>query len=162
MPHYRLAEDKDRDAIWAVIKPIIRAGETYAYDADWHKDDALAYWLGDDKHTYVVEDDEQILGTYYLRTNQQGGGRHVCNCGYMVAETAQGQGLARGMCEHSQIEAVRLGYKAMQLNFVVASNEVAVGLWQRLGFEIIGTAPNAFDHPRLGLVDARVMYKWLA
>ncbi len=157
----RRAKPEDRDAIWFIIGPIIRAGETYTYDADWLKDDALAYWMGDDKHTFVAEENGQILGTYYLRTNQMGGGRHVCNCGYMTGEAARGRGLARAMCEHSMKVAPELGYKAMQFNFVVSANEVAVGLWKRLGFDIVGTLPKAFNHPRLGLVDAYVMYQWL-
>lgn len=113
------------------------------------------------RNTYVAEEDGLILGTYYIKTNQQGPGSHVCNCGYMVGSAARGRGLATAMCEHSQRVAVEMGYKAMQFNFVAASNEGAVRLWQKLGFEIAGRLPGAFDHPARGYVDALVMYKWL-
>ena len=158
----RYATNDDREAVWDVIGPTIRGGATYTYDKNWSKSGALDYWMGDDKHTFVAEADEQILGTYYLRTNQLGGGRHVCNCGYMTAEAARGRGVAREMCLHSQRIAPDLGYKAMQFNFVVSSNVGAVRLWQKLGFDIVGTLPRAFDHPVEGLVDAHVMYKWLS
>ncbi len=158
----RQAVQDDRNAIWSIIGPVIRAGETYTYDRDWSREDALAYWCGADKHTFVAEADGIVLGTYYLRTNQHGGGRHVCNCGYMTAEAARGKGLAGEMCRHSMKIASELGYKAMQFNFVVSTNTGAVRLWQKLGFEIVGTLPKAFDHPEQGLVDAHVMYQWLA
>ena len=101
------------------------------------------------------------LITYYLKTNQDGPGKHVCNCGYMVSSGARGRGIARQMCEHSQGTAVTMGFKAMQFNFVASSNDVAVALWKKLGFNVVGTLPRAFNHPTLGLVDAFVMYKWL-
>ena len=101
----------------------------------------------------------KFLGTYYLKTNHNGPGQHVCNCGYMVSSAARGKGLARRMCEHSQIIAREMGYRAMQFNFVASSNEVAVSLWQKLGFQIVGRLPKAFDHPTQGFVDAFVMYR---
>ena len=101
-------------------------------------------------------------GTYYLKTNQDGPGKHVCNCGYMVIGKARGRGLAQKMCMHSQGIAAEMGYRAMQFNFVASSNEIAVSLWKKLGFDIVGTLPRAFNHPTLGLIDAFVMYKWLA
>ena len=109
------------------------------------------------KNTYIYEENSQILGTYFITTNYT---RHVCNCGYMVSSSARGRGLATAMCEHSQKIAIDLGYKAMQFNFVAASNEGAVRLWKKLGFETVGRLPNAFNHPNLGFVDALVMYKW--
>ena len=111
--------------------------------------------------TYVVEKNSVILGTYFIKTNQTGAGEHVCNCGYMVAPAAQGQGLATLMCQHSQRQALELGYKAMQFNFVAASNTGALKLWQKLGFATVGCLPKAFLHPQLGYIDAMVMYKWL-
>lgn len=119
------------------------------------------YWVTDAKATYAAEDADKILGTYYITTNQPGGGAHICNCGYVAAPQARGQGLAAQICEHSQTEASALGYKAMQFNFVLASNTGAVKLWHRLGFETIGTIPDAFVHPQQGMVDAHVMYKRL-
>jgi ribosomal protein S18 acetylase RimI-like enzyme len=159
--HIRPATANDAPAIWRVIGPAIRAGETYALDRDMTEADALAYWLGNDRATYVAEDDGEIVGTYYLRTNQSGGGSHVCNCGYMTAAAATGRGVARAMCLHSLEQARQRGYRAMQFNFVVSTNTRAVALWQALGFEIVGRLPRAFRHPSLGDVDALVMFRSL-
>ena len=129
----------------------------------WHKGETARgkRRLYAPRQTFVVEEDGRILATYYLKTNQAGPGSHVCNCGYMVAASARGRGLATMMCGHSQQVAVELGYQAMQFNFVASTNEGAVRLWQKLGFEIVGRLPQAFQHPRQGFVDALVMYKWL-
>ncbi len=157
----RKAEAKDRAAIAAILLPVIRAGETYTLDRDMSEGDALAYWLGSDKTSFVAEEEGRILGTYYLRANQAGGGAHVCNCGYMVGSEASGRGVARAMAEHSFVEARARGYRAMQFNFVVSTNERAVRLWRSLGFEIVGRLPEAFDHPDQGYVDAMVMHRRL-
>ncbi len=157
----RPAKAADFDAIWPILRHVFRAGETYAVDPQISKEACRDYWMTTPAATYVAEGQGGILGTYYIRTNQPGGGAHICNCGYVVAEVARGQGLARQMCEHSQVEARALGYQAMQFNFVLASNVGAVGLWHRLGFETVGTIPDAFNHPKEGLVDAFVMYKRL-
>jgi ribosomal protein S18 acetylase RimI-like enzyme len=111
--------------------------------------------------TFVAEENGKLLGTYYIKSNQPGGGEHVCNCGYMVSSAARGRGIASAMCGHSQKIAGELGYKAMQFNFVVSTNESAVKLWHRLGFVTAGTLPKGFNHPAKGYVDALVMYKWL-
>jgi ribosomal protein S18 acetylase RimI-like enzyme len=157
----RPADPNDAAAIWCVIGPTVRAGETYALDRDISEADALAYWLGADRSTFVAEDDGRIVGTYFLRANQAGGGRHVCNCGYVTAGAATGRGVARAMCLHSIEQARQLGYRAMQFNFVVSSNTRAVTLWQSLGFAIVGRLPQAFHHPSLGYVDALVMFRAL-
>ena len=157
----REASQADWDQIWPIFREVVSAGDTYAYAADTGKDGANFIWLTRPNKTYVVEVDNDILGTYYLKTNQDGPGNHVCNCGYMVSSRARGQGLATLMCEHSQEMARELGYKAMQFNFVATSNEGAVRLWEKLGFDIVGALPKAFNHPNKGLVDALVMYKWL-
>jgi ribosomal protein S18 acetylase RimI-like enzyme len=158
----RKAESNDATAISRIIVPIIRAGETYALDRDMGEAEALAYWLGSDKEVFVAEDDDGVvLGTYYLRANQAGGGSHVCNCGYMTSSEATGRGIARRMAEHSLAQAQSQGYRAMQFNFVVSTNLRAVGLWQSLGFAIVGRLPGAFEHPREGFVDALVMYRSL-
>ncbi|MBS0474051.1 MAG: GNAT family N-acetyltransferase [Proteobacteria bacterium] len=157
----RPATPADAPAIWAILEPVIRAGETYALDRDMSRADALAYWLGADKATFVAEDEGMVLGTYYLRANQGGGGAHVCNCGYMTGAAATGRGVARRMCEHSLEEARARGFRAMQFNFVVSSNERAVALWQGMGFAVVGRLPEAFDHPALGLVDALIMHRAL-
>lgn len=157
----RPATRADAAAIWALIGPTIRNGETYALDRDMPEEAALAYWLATDKETFVAELDGEIVGTYYLRPNGAGGGRHVCNCGFMTAVQATGRGVARTMCQHAMEHARRRGYRAMQFNFVVSSNTRAVALWQSLGFETVGRLPKAFQHPSLGYVDALVMYKSL-
>ena len=159
--HIRAAQASDAPAIWRIIGPTIRAGETYALDRDMTEVDAVAYWLGGDRETFVAEEGGEILGTYYLRANQAGGGRHVCNCGYMTGGAATGRGVARAMCRHSLDQARRRGYRAMQFNFVVSSNARAVALWESFGFEVVGRLPKAFDHPTLGYVDALVMFRSL-
>ncbi|WP_158809140.1 GNAT family N-acetyltransferase [Beijerinckia sp. L45] len=151
----------DADAIWRIIGPTIRAGETYALDRDLGAAAALAYWMGADGDTFVVEADGAVLGTYYIRPNQQGGGRHVCNCGFMTSAAAAGRGVARLMYEHAAAHARSQGYRAMQFNFVVSTNLRAVRLWQSLGFAIVGRLPGAFLHPSEGFVDALVMFKTL-
>lgn len=157
----RAAKAEDRAAIWALLEPVFRAGETYAVDRDIDRDAALAMWCDAPKATFVYEDAGEILGTYYIKTNHQGGGAHICNCGYIVGEAAQGQGLAAQMCEQSQVAARDLGYRDMQFNFVLASNVGAIHLWQKLGFMTLGRIPDAFNHPKLGFVDALVMHKHL-
>ena len=157
----REATDKDFDSIWPIFHEVVSAGDTYAFPPDTTKAKAEEIWMYTPRKTYVCESEGQVLGTYYLKTNQLGPGSHVCNCGYMVSSSARGKGIATAMCEHSQQVALKLGYKAMQFNFVAASNKGAVRLWQRLGFETVGRLPNAFCHPTQGFVDALVMYKWL-
>ncbi|GAC1630764.1 MAG: GNAT family N-acetyltransferase [Candidatus Acidiferrum sp.] len=155
----RLATGKDRDAIWGILEPMIRAGETYTLPREMGTEEALAYWFSEEKETFVWEENGAILGTYFLKANQQGGGAHVANCGYVTAASAQGRGIARAMCLHSLQRAKERGFRALQFNFVVSTNERAAKLWQNLGFEIVGRLPGAFQHPRLGFVDALVMYR---
>jgi ribosomal protein S18 acetylase RimI-like enzyme len=157
----RPAQARDDDAIWGIIGPTIRGGETYALPRDMSPADALAYWKSPGHEVFVAEHDGMVLGTYYMRANQQGGGSHVANCGYMTAPQASGRGVARAMCAHSLAHARARGFRAMQFNLVVSSNERAVALWQSFGFEIVGRLPAAFEHPRLGPVDAVVMYRML-
>lgn len=157
----RKATPNDTPAIVEIILPIIRKGETYALDRDMSESDALAYWTGSDKEVFVAEEAGILLGTYYIRPNQAGGGRHVCNCGYMTRTSATGRGVARAMCDHSLRYAASCGYQAMQFNFVISTNERAVRLWQSLGFGIVGRVPEAFQHPVHGYVDALVMHRKL-
>ncbi len=158
----REATTQDFEAIWPIFNEIVSAGETYAYDPETAKEDAFNIWMTQPHKTFVIEDAHTVLGTYYLKRNQPGLGGHVCNCGYMVSSQARGKGLATSMCEHSQKVAAQLGYKAMQFNLVVSTNQGAIRLWERLGFEVVGRLPRAFTHNSEGLVDALVMYKWLA
>lgn len=157
----RHAQAGDWKSIWAILEPTIRAAETYSLDPGMTEEQAKDYWLGRDKESFVAETGGKIVGTYYLRPNQAGGGAHVCNCGYMTSANATGRGIARRMCEHSIEYARSRGYRAMQFNFVVSTNERAVRLWQSLGFEISGRLPGAFHHPVHGYVDALVMFRAL-
>jgi ribosomal protein S18 acetylase RimI-like enzyme len=157
----RPAAPGDFDAIWGILEPVIRAGETYALPQEMSKAEALAYWMAPDRQSFVTELGGEILGTYYLRPNQAGGGAHVANCGYVTHPAANGRGIARKMCEHSLQYARALGYRAMQFNFVLESNARAVGLWRSLGFETIGRIPEGFLHPQAGYVDALVMFRVL-
>ena len=157
----RPATPADRGVVWRIIGPVIRAGESYALDRAMSEDDALAYWMGPDKETFVAEEEGEILGTYYLRPNQAGGGGHVCNSGYNTSMDATGRGIARQMALHSIDHARARGYRAMQFNFVVSTNERAVRLWESLGFATVGRLPLAFKHPTQGYVDALVMFQRL-
>lgn len=154
----RAAEPDDKDAIWAMLKPVFRTGDTYAIEPSISREDALQYWLSE--QAYVAEEDTP-LGTYYIRPNQSGGGSHVCNCGFVTSAVAQGKGVARAMLEHALVEAKSLGFQAMQFNFVLASNTRAIDIWKRAGFDEIGRQPRAFLHPTLGYVDALILHKFL-
>ena len=158
----RALEEEDWSATWRIIEPVFRAGETYAFSPNISEEGAHKVWVEMPTATYVaVDEDNNILGTYFIKPNQPTLGAHVCNCGYIVAENARGKGIAFEMCKHSQHEAISRGFRAMQYNLVVSTNEVAIRLWKRHGFEVIGTLPKAFRHTQLGFVDAFVMYKQL-
>jgi ribosomal protein S18 acetylase RimI-like enzyme len=158
----RISQPDDADSIWSILEPTIRAGETYTLPRDMSRQDALEYWFAPQHEVFVAQADAQILGTYFLQPNQQGGGSHVANCGYVTAPWATGRGVARAMCAHSLERARERGFKAMQFNFVVSTNDRAVALWRSFGFEIVGRLPGAFLHPTAGCVDAFVMYRSLA
>jgi ribosomal protein S18 acetylase RimI-like enzyme len=164
-PKVRPALPTDHDAIWTILQPVIRAGETYTLPRNLTREEALAYWFSPEHEVFVAEAEAEnagaILGTYFLQTNQRGGGSHVANCGYITAPAAEGRGIAGAMCAHSLEHARNRGFKAMQFNFVVSTNERAVRLWQKNGFRIVGTLPKAFLHPQAGYVDAYVMYREL-
>ncbi len=166
----RKFEAADWPSVWQILQPIFRAGETYPYGSNISEAEARRHWIDMPSATYVAiygsddsrDDDRQsLVGTYYIKPNQPTLGAHVCNCGYVVSAQARGLGFASRMCEHSQHEASRLGFLAMQFNLVVSSNKAAVHLWQKLGFSQVGTLPGAFKHAKLGFVDAFVMYKQL-
>ncbi len=155
----RTAGQGDHEAIWHILKPVFRAGETYAIDPGIERAEALAYWMGE--RCFVAELSGAVAGTHYLGRNQPGGGAHVCNCGFVTAPAAEGRGVARAMLDHALVTAKELGFEAMQFNFVLASNERAIAVWQNAGFEIIGRQPKAFLHPDQGYVDALVLHKFL-
>jgi ribosomal protein S18 acetylase RimI-like enzyme len=157
----RPAVESDNEAIWKILEPMLRAGETYTLPREMTREEALAYWFSPGHEVFVAEESGEALGTYFLRANQGGGGAHVANCGYVTGDWASGRGVARAMCEHSLERAKARGFTAIQYNFVVSCNERAVRLWQSLGFQIVGRLPGAFAHPKLGFVDALVMYRQL-
>jgi len=157
----RPATDADRETIWNVFREVVAVGDTYAFDPGMSREDALAYWFGTGTHTFVVENDRRVVGTYILKANQAGPGAHVANAAYMVAKDARGLGVGRKMAKHSLTEARQLGFRAMQFNFVVSTNASAIHLWQQLGFKIVGTLPSAFRHPEAGYVDVYVMFRSL-
>lgn len=155
----RAATPSDAEGIWSILEPTIRGGETYTLPRDMSRDAALAWWFSPGHEVFVAEEDGAAVGTYFLRANQQGGGAHVANCGYITAPRAMGRGVARTMCAHSLERARARGFRAMQFNFVVSTNERAVRLWESFGFEVVGQLPGAFEHPAAGFVDALVMYR---
>ena len=157
----RGARADDADAIWTILEPMIRAGDTYTLPREMSREAALAFWFASGHEVFVAEEDGGVVGTYFLRANQAGGGSHVANCGYVTAAHAAGQGVARAMCAHSLEHAKSRGFRAMQFNFVVSSNERAVRLWKSFGFEIIGRLPEAFRHPSGNYADAYVMHRLL-
>ncbi|MGJ7570445.1 GNAT family N-acetyltransferase [Variovorax sp. RB2P76] len=162
MLHIRLATDADWPALWSFLEPTFRRGDTYTFATDVTEAEVRHAWMTLPAATFVACDDQgAVLGTYVIKPNQPGHGAHVSNCGYVVSEAARGLGVASALCEHSQQEAVRMGFRAMQFNFVVSTNEGAVRLWRKLGFAIVGTLPGAFRHPQRGFVDAFVMFKQL-
>jgi L-amino acid N-acyltransferase YncA len=157
----RPATPADSDAIWSILEPVVRAGETFALPRDMSREAGLAYWFEPAHELFVAVDNGEVLGAYFLQPNQRGGGSHVANCGYMTAQDAIGRGVARTMCAHSLQHARDRGFRAMQFNFVVSTNVRAVKLWESFGFETLCRLPGAFLHPTHGYVDALVMFKGL-
>jgi L-amino acid N-acyltransferase YncA len=157
----RAATNADHDAIWKIFHEIVSAGDTYALDPKMSREEALAYWFRADTRTYAAEKNGRVVGTYILRPNQLGPGSHVANAAFMVASDAQGCGVGRAMAEHCLNEARQSGFRAMQFNYVISTNALAIRLWQELGFEIVGTLPGAFRHPEKEYVDVYVMFRSL-
>lgn len=157
----RPATDADHDAIWAIMEPVIRDGATYPLDPALDRQGAFEYWFAPDKAVFVADNGGEVLGTYYLKPNSTGLADHVANAGYMTHPAARGKGVASAMAHDSFRRAKDAGYRAMQFNLVIATNDQAVRLWQRLGLQVVGRLPEAFRHRRLGYVDAFVMYRAL-
>ena len=155
-------EEADWAATWKIIEPVFRAGDTYAFSPDITEEEARNVWVETPSATFVaVDENNEVIGTYFIKPNLPALGAHVCNCGYVVAKNSRGKGVASEMCEHSQREAVFQGFRAMQYNLVVSANDGAVRLWKRHGFQVVGILPKAFRHQQLGFVDAYVMFKQL-
>jgi ribosomal protein S18 acetylase RimI-like enzyme len=157
----RAAGENDRESVWDMLEPVARAGEEFALPRDLSQADGLAYWFAAGHEVFVALDEEVVVGSYFIRRNQPGGGDHVANCGYMTKATARGKGIARTMLGHSLRRARERGFRAMQFNFVVSTNERAVKTWAAYGFEIVGRLPGAFRHPQRGDVDVFVMFRTL-
>ena len=159
--HIRKAIDQDRHEVWEIFTAVIQTGDTYVFAPDTPKEDLDKIWFAPYMETYILEDEGEILGTYVIKPNQIDLGSHIANGSYMVHPKAQGRGIGNLVCEHSLVEAKRFGFKAMQFNIVVSTNKVAVKLWQKHGFEIIGTISDGFNHLELGYVDAYIMFRKL-
>ncbi len=157
----RLANPTDHQAVWHIISNVISTGDTYVFAPDSSKEKMLNYWFASDKRTYVSEENGEIIGTFYLKENQMDLGSHIVNAGYMVSKNARGKGIGKTMAEFSMEEAQRLGFRGMQFNLVVKTNEKAVKLWLKLGFKIIGEIPDAYKHSALGYVNGYIMYQKL-
>ena len=157
----RPAETADEDGIWKIFHDVVQSGDTYTYDPDISREDALKLWFAPLNKTFVACFENEIVGTYIIKPNQPGLGSHVANAGYMVRGDMQGKGIGRAMCEHSLEAARQAGFQAMQFNIVISTNTGAVKLWQSMGFEIVGTLPRVFRHKELGLVDAYVMHRFI-
>ena len=157
----RHATPADADAIWRIFQAVVAPGDTYSFASDTSESEAVAYFLGPGITAFVAEDDGRVVGMYKLIANRLGRGSHVSNASFMVDPTVHGKGIGRALGEHCLDEARRQGYDAMQFNFVVSTNTGGVALWKKLGFSIVGTLPKAFEHARLGRVDAYVMHRFL-
>ena len=152
---------KDFELFWPTFKKIIEAQETYAFDPQMNIEQAYSLWCEIPLLTFIATIDGKVAATYYIKPNAAGPGSHICNCGYMVSPEFRGQGIAKKLSKHSQQVALEQGFSAMQFNSVVSTNEAAIHLWKTLGFSVIGTIPDAYNHKKLGLVDAYIMYKSL-
>jgi ribosomal protein S18 acetylase RimI-like enzyme len=154
----RESNTEDHDDVWSIIKSVIAGGDTYVFDPNSTREKMIKFWFAPDKHTYVATDNNKIVGSFFIKDNQPDLGSHIANAGYMTSPEARGKGIGKAMGEFSLVEARRIGYKAMQFNIVIASNTAAVALWKKIGFDIIGEIPEAFNHKKLGITNAYIMY----
>ncbi len=157
----RPAGPDDWSAIWPFLSEILAAGETYCWPRDTREYEARTWWMGKPGgRVYVaVAEDGTLLGSAEMHPNQPAAGSHVANAGFMVSPSAAGRGVGRALAQHLLEDARHLGYRAMQFNAVVETNTRAVGLWQSLGFTILATVPEAFEHPGKGFVGVHIMYR---
>lgn len=157
----RRAVESDFPGMWPIFQAVIASGDTYIFAAETSYEDAFAFWLGPGAATYAAEEDGRIVGMYKYAANYRDRGSHVANAAFMVDPECSGKGIGRAMGVHCLSEAKKAGFRAMQFNFVVSTNEAAVSLWKKLGFSIVGTLPEVFRHERLGYISAYVMYRSL-
>ncbi len=154
--------DADWPSVWTIFREVVAAGETYAYDPDWSSEEARGVWVeAPPGHTVVACEGPRVLGTAKMGPNRPGRGSHVSTASFMVAGEARGRGVGRALGEYAISWAREHGYAAMQFNAVVESNRAAVRLWKALGFRVIGTVPEAFEHPATGRVGLHVMHRFL-
>jgi L-amino acid N-acyltransferase YncA len=155
-------EAADWPGLWSLLEPVFRAGETFPHDPAISEAEAQVAWVERSQAVMVAVDASgALVGTYYLRPNSLALGAHVANAGYVVAEQARRQGIGSRLCQHSLQAAQRLGFRAMQFNLVVSTNNAGIRCWQRNGFQVVGRLPGAFLHRQLGYVDALVMFQGL-
>ena len=157
--HIRKANETDYKGVWKIFSCVIATGDTYAFSPDTPESALQTYWFAESMDTFIAVEDEEIVGTYFIKPNQPGLGSHIANCGYMVSPDHRGKGIGKLLCEHSIQFAKEKGYYGIQFNFVVSTNKVAVELWRKSGFRIIGTTPKGFRHKELGLVDSYIMFR---
>jgi ribosomal protein S18 acetylase RimI-like enzyme len=157
----RRADPADFESMWPIFQAVVATETTYVFAAGTSREDALAYWFGPGVVSYVAEDGDAVVGMYKIVPNRRDLGSHVANASFMVDPRHGGRGVGRHMGLHCLREARRMGFQAMQFNFVVSTNQAAVALWKELGFSIVGVLPKVFRHRQLGYVDAYVMYRAL-
>lgn len=155
----RKAVSTDYEGVWKIFSSVIKTGDTYVFSPDTPKSALQTYWFADSMDTFVAVENDEIVGTYFMKPNQVGLGNHIANCGYMVSPDHRGKGIGKLLCEHSLQFAREKGYYGIQFNIVVSTNTIAVDLWKKLGFRIIGTTPKGFRHQELGLVDSYIMFQ---
>lgn len=160
-PRIREIGPEEFHRVWPIFRAVVSGGDVFAPGPDTTFEDARRFWTAPPARAFVAERGDLVVGSFMLRPNQPGLGDHVANAGYIVAPEARGRGIAEAMCRHSLATARDAGFTAMQFNYVVATNESAVRLWRKCGFEIVGRVPDAFRHQRLGPVDVLVMWRRL-
>lgn len=153
------ATEQDFDEIWKIFQPIVQAGGTYVYRPDISREEAVSIWFDKTYDTYLAKLDDKIIGAYVIRPGHRDLGSHISNAAYIITDKYRGNGYGEILGKHSITQAQKLGYKAMQFNYVVSTNKVAINLWRKLGFSIVGTIPRAYNHPKLGYVDIHIMHR---
>lgn len=156
------ADSADFEEIWALFHTMVKQGDTYVYAPNTSRTEAYTLWMTEPEQTFVALDDDDLVGTYILKKNQPGLGSHVASAEFIIAPALRHHGVGKLLCQHAIEQARTAGYKAMQFNFIVSSDEKTIRMWQSLGFNIVGTVPQAFHHQSLGYIDAHIMYQWIA
>jgi len=157
----RPAVESDFPGIFEIFRLVVASGDTYAFSLDAGENEAHAYWFSPNMKSFVVVDENKVLGIYKYGPNNPGRGRHVANASFMVHPDGRGRGIGLLMGQECLRRAKADAFKAMQFNYVISTNTPAVALWKKLGFEVVGTLPRAFMHSTLGEVDVFVMYRFL-